>query len=29
MASKRDETMQMNGWVQDEVKQYGATFYQK
>jgi hypothetical protein len=28
-ASKSEETRQMNGWVQDEVKQYGATFYQK
>jgi hypothetical protein len=29
VAAKRDETTQMNGWVQDEVRKYGATFYQK
>jgi hypothetical protein len=27
-ASKMEETMQLNGWVQDEVSKYGATFYQ-
>jgi hypothetical protein len=28
-ASKAEETMQMNGWVQDEVAKYGATILKK
>jgi hypothetical protein len=28
-ADKMEQTMKMNGWVQDEVAKYGATFYKK
>jgi hypothetical protein len=28
-AADAEKTMQMNGWVQDEVAKYGATFYNK